>query len=317
MDLELDEVQEAVVASVRTILDRKAGAERARHLGAAGYDDELAEALHGAGFLDLATSPDAGPLAAALVVEEVSRSAGSVDIGSLALVAPLVLGDDRPARVALTTPFSTGAVRFASGADAVLVVGDREATLHPIAQVGLEPVESVYGYPFARVELPADGGRSLGSGSADRARTAWQIALAAEAAGALEAALAHTVQYVTERSQFGKPLGTLQAIQHRLAEAHIWVQGTAWLARVAAWRHDDPAASACAATYAVQAIRAVAADLHQLSGAIGFTTEFDLHIWTTRLWALRVELGGGRQHATSLARSQWFADRPELLLKGA
>lgn len=317
MDLELDETQTAIVSSVRTILGRLAGPTRARELGPAGFDEALADALRDAGFLDLATSADAGVLAAALVVEEVSRAAGAFDVGMEAVIGPMVLGDERPSRLAITTDRSRGPVRFAPGAEALLVVGDDDVKLHSLADGVVEPVETVYGYPFGHVDWDPAKGRSLGSATAALARSAWRVALAAEAAGALQAALDHTVEHLSGRHQFGKPLGSLQAVQHRLAEAHVWVQGSVWLARAAAWRSDDFAVSACAATHAAQTIKAVAADLHQLSGAIGFTTEFDLHVWTTRLWALRVEMGGGREHAIDLARRRWSGVGAEQLTKGA
>ena len=60
-----------------------------------------------------------------------------------------------------------------------------------------------------------------------------------------------------------------------------------------------------AAAYATQAAQVVGADLHQLSGAIGFTTEFDLHLWTTRLHGLRVELGGTTAHQLATTTANW------------
>lgn len=305
MDFELDDTQEAIVSSVRTLAARHAGAERARELGLASYDDTLADALRTAGFLDLATSDHAGPLAAALVIEEIARAAGCIDVGSLALVAPLVLGEDRPARVALLNGREPHPARYAPGSDAFLVLADDGVDLYGAADVDIEAVESVYGYPFGRVALRGAATRSLDQGTRQALVDAWRIALAAETAGLLSAALQHTIDHLKEREQFGRPLAALQAVQHRLAEAHIWVEGVGWLARAAAYHWGDSESAACAATYACSAIRAVAADLQQLSGAIGFTTEFDLHVWTTRLWALRVELDGAERHAADLSAARW------------
>jgi hypothetical protein len=53
------------------------------------------------------------------------------------------------------------------------------------------------------------------------------------------------------------------------------------------------------------AARTIAVDLHQLSGAIGFTEEYDLHLWTMRAQALRTELGGIGAHARAVTAGRW------------
>ena len=112
------------------------------------------------------------------------------------------------------------------------------------------------------------------------------------------------MRYLAEREQFGKPLGSLQALQHRLAESYVWVEALRWTARSAAWHATDEAA-ASAATYAAMAGRHVAAEMHQLSGAISFTAEYDLHLWTMRAQALRTEMGGIATHARALTHLRW------------
>ena len=63
--------------------------------------------------------------------------------------------------------------------------------------------------------------------------------------------------------------------------------------------------AAAAAAYAAEAAGSACLELHQMSGAIVFTREYDLHIWTLRLQALRLELGGARSHSLDLARARW------------
>ncbi|MFP6660304.1 MAG: acyl-CoA dehydrogenase, partial [Myxococcota bacterium] len=63
--------------------------------------------------------------------------------------------------------------------------------------------------------------------------------------------------------------------------------------------------SAVAASFAIEAAERVFADTHQLSGAIGFTHEHDLHVWSMRLQALRLELGGLSAHSREVARLRW------------
>jgi alkylation response protein AidB-like acyl-CoA dehydrogenase len=164
-------------------------------------------------------------------------------------------------------------------------------------------VESPYGYPYALLETTDV--ESFGPGSGRRLVNWWRVALAVEISGALDGAVGHTVRYLGERHQFNKPLGALQALQHRLAEAHVWAEGTRWLARRAAFEHASSELAAIAAAYAAQAAQIIGTDMHQLCGAIGFTTEFDLHLWTARLHALRVELGGVTAHQLATATAYW------------
>lgn len=293
--------QQAIADAVGTILARQAGPGRARSLGSGGHNDALLEALVSAGFLDLWHDETIGPLGAALVSQESSRHNARANVAVRALVAPAILGVEAPARVAVTRRDSTGPVRFGQYADVVLIVDGNEALAASVADVA--PVETPYGYPYAYVEPVEE--RSLGPGSGALVSNWWRVALAAEMSGALEGAVAHTVAYLTQRKQFNKPLGALQAVQHRLAEAYVWSEGAKWLSRSAAFHHAAPTHAAAAAAYAAQAAQLIGADAHQLSGAIGFTTEFDLQLWTARLHALRVELGGITAHQLATTTAHW------------
>ena len=116
------------------------------------------------------------------------------------------------------------------------------------------------------------------------------LARAAQLRGAMERVLAMTVAYASEREQFGRPLKRFQAIQHHLAE--IGGEAAATGAAVdAAAQACTPFALAAAKARASQAAGAVARLAHQVHGAIGYTVEHDLHVWTTRLWAWRDEYG--------------------------
>jgi alkylation response protein AidB-like acyl-CoA dehydrogenase len=123
----------------------------------------------------------------------------------------------------------------------------------------------------------------------------------------MDAALRFTVGYVTQREQFGRPIGSFQAVQHRLAECAIEVEGARWLAYEAAAAGAPAEAAACAAAYALAAAGRVHRETHQLSGAIGYTTEHELHVWSMRLQALRLELGGPGAQLRALARERWGA----------
>jgi alkylation response protein AidB-like acyl-CoA dehydrogenase len=123
----------------------------------------------------------------------------------------------------------------------------------------------------------------------------------------MRAALDVTLDYVKQRRQFGRAIGSFQALQHRLAECHVLAEGTRWLALEAAWQGACPEVAAGAAAYAAAAAARVFAETHQLSGAIGFTREHDLHVFSMRLVALGLELGGLAEHRRAAARAHWLA----------
>ncbi|MCB5167564.1 acyl-CoA/acyl-ACP dehydrogenase [Streptomyces bambusae] len=104
-------------------------------------------------------------------------------------------------------------------------------------------------------------------------------ALAAEAVGAAGQALARTVEYVKTREQFGRPIGSFQAVKHRLADLYVQVQAARSAAYYAAW---DPAQGPLALAQALEALRPAAAEAVQLHGGIGFTWEHEAHLYFKR-----------------------------------
>lgn len=303
MDLSYDSDQQAIVDAVETIMIRQAGPTRARSLGFGGHDDPLLRSLAESGFLDLWHDETIGPLGAVFVAEAASRHHARVNIAVRALVAPAMPGMDAPRRVAITHRGNRGPVRFGQHAEVLLIVDTDGDEAIAASVTASNPVDSPYGFPYAFVETADE--RRLGPGTSERLASWWRVAIAAEISGALDGALAHTVAYLSQRTQFGKTLGSLQGLQHRLAEHYVWAEGVRQLTRRAAYDGAPATGAAEAATYATQAAQLIGADTHQLSGAIGFTTEFDLHLWTTRLHGLRVEFGGVTAHQLAVARAHW------------
>lgn len=308
MDLELNEEQRAIVDSVGQLLERRAGAARAIELDAKGeVDGELDAELAEAGFTAIALNEGTGPLEAALVVEAVSAAAGVVSIGAEALVAPALLGRSLPGPVALTSLHHRGPVRFASHARSLLVDCGDEARLVSLEPGEARPVRSNFMLPMGRVDVDASRGESLGAGSGRKLRDWWRLALAAEASGAMGAALDLTVAYVKRRRQFGRAIGSFQAVQHRLAQCAVQREATRWLVYETAWRGAPSEAAATAAAYAAATSSLIFAETHQLSGAMGFTREHDLHVWSMRLQALRLEAGGVDGHQRAAAEARWLS----------
>ncbi|QES48788.1 acyl-CoA dehydrogenase [Streptomyces venezuelae] len=109
-------------------------------------------------------------------------------------------------------------------------------------------------------------------------RTAAAV-LAAEAAGAAGQALDRTVEYVRQREQFGRAVGSFQAVKHRLADLYVQVQAARSAAYYAAW---DPGQAGLALAQALEALRLTAGEAIQLHGGIGFTWEHDAHLYFKR-----------------------------------
>ncbi|MGA5044526.1 acyl-CoA dehydrogenase family protein [Streptomyces arboris] len=140
--------------------------------------------------------------------------------------------------------------------------------------------------PLARVELRDTAAELLGADDAPdvcgalaaTGRTAAAV-LAAETVGAAAGALARTVAYVKEREQFGRAIGSFQAVKHRLAGLYVRVEAARSAAYHAAW---DPAAGPLALAQALEAARTVAGEAVQLHGGIGFTWEHEAHLYVKR-----------------------------------
>lgn len=301
MDFELSPTQLAIREGVHALLARHAGAARAREIEAAGYDPELEQALIEAGYLDMFGDDDAGPLASTLLVEDVAAALGSAAIGAMALVGPaLGLGTSS---FAIARGGAVSPVRFGASVERLLRIGEHDVAVHSIAAA--EPIESYWGYGFARVE-PGECLETL-SGSATAATSWWKLATLAELLGAVGAAFDLTLAHVTSRIQFGRPIGAFQAIQHRLAQLKVRIEGARWLIYRAAWEGASREAVLVAVAYAVPMGRLAVREAHQMNGAMGLTDEYDLRLWTTRAAALLAELGSVTDVQVEIATSRWSA----------
>jgi len=305
VDFEPSDDQREIAEAVEALLARHAGASRAIELAAKDdYDFELERALEDAGFLDLASGEGTGPLEAALLVEAAARHAAVAAVAGRALVAPALALDARGG-VALAGSEDAAPIRYGAHAHTLVFCDGDVARVVRVEPGDVAPVRSSFGYPMGRVrEGLAARGEPLAPGSAAVLRRWWRVALAAEAAGSMRAALDLTVDYLKQRRQFGRPIAAFQAVQHRLAECHVHVEGARWLAREAAWQGAPAEAAALAAAHALAAAGRVFAETHQLSGATGYTREHDLHVHSMRLQALRLELGGvgAQRRAPAAAR---------------
>jgi alkylation response protein AidB-like acyl-CoA dehydrogenase len=109
------------------------------------------------------------------------------------------------------------------------------------------------------------------------------------------------VDYAGQRSQFGKPIGSFQAIKHRCADMMVMLETSRTAGYYAAWAlaHDAPdraAAVSMAKAYCGEAARFICNEGLQIHGGIGFTWEFDLHLYLRRAKALEYAFGDASHH---------------------
>ncbi len=307
MDFEWNDDQRAILAAVDALCAQHAGPARAIQLDAkADWDEPLDAALSEAGFSEVALgAPETGTLEAALVVAEVARHAGTLPVGAQVLVAPMLVGRVVPGPVALVSLAHPGPVRFGAHARTALVDCGDEARLVALSPGDGAPVRSNFMLPVGTLALSSSSGESLGTDSGEALRSWWRVALAAELYGTMQAALEITVAYVKRRRQFGRAIGSFQALQHRLAMCTVLVEGTRWLALEAASQDVPGESAATAAAYAAEAANQLFRETHQLTGAMGFTREHDLHVFSMRLAALRLELGGASAHRRAITAQRW------------
>jgi len=160
------------------------------------------------------------------------------------------------------------------------------------------------------VSVPADA--RLGEGEPawpglQRALQRASVALAAEQVGGAARCLELAVAHAKQRVQFGKPIGAFQALKHKMADMMVQVESARSATYYAACVADDdadalPAASAMAKAAASDAYTFCAAQALQIFGGIGFTWEYDLHLYFKRARSSAVLLGDSAWHRERLAQ---------------
>jgi alkylation response protein AidB-like acyl-CoA dehydrogenase len=198
-------------------------------------------------------------------------------------------------------------VAQAGACDALLLFAGAEVHLVPRAQVELEPLRSVDGARhLARVRwTPSETTLVVGGDEGQRAHDAAfdraALGAAATLIGLSRRMLDMTVQHATERHQFGVPIGSFQAVKHHLADASLAVEFAEPLVLRAAnsIAHrvpDAPVHVSMAKAKASTAALGAASTCLQVHGAIGYTVEFDLHLFMKRAWALAARYGDAELH---------------------
>jgi alkylation response protein AidB-like acyl-CoA dehydrogenase len=202
-----------------------------------------------------------------------------------------------------------GVVEHAAGASLFVLEADDGLHLVDRDVVDIEPVRSVDGSRrLARVSWTPSSSTRMAGGrpAAERANDRAAVGAAAELCGLSDRMIELTVDYAGQRKQFGVPIGSFQAIKHHLADAALALE----FAKPVVWRaayslaHDLPDASihaSMAKAAASDAAQSVCDAALQCHGAIGYTVEYDLHLFMKRSWALIRRSGDARLHRRRVA----------------
>jgi 3-oxochol-4-en-24-oyl-CoA dehydrogenase len=299
------------------------------------------DGLAGLGLFGVAVPEDDGGAGGSIedlsaMVEEAAKALVPGPVATTAL-ATLVVSDpqllaalasgERTAGVALdgqvefdeATSRASGTLPWVLGADVdglLLVPAGGKWLLVDAAAggVAVEPLQATdFSRPLARVELTSASASVLDA-AADRVADLAATVLSAEAAGVTRWALDTAVAYAKVREQFGKPIGSFQAIKHLCAEMLCRAEQVAVAAADAARAAEDSdhrqlsIAAAIAAGIGIDAAKANVKDCIQVLGGIGITWEHDAHLYLRRAYGIGQFLGGP---------ARWLRRTAELTQAGA
>ena len=196
----------------------------------------------------------------------------------------------------------------ANGLTQFLVATDAPGvTIEPLGSVDL--VRRFATVHFDAVTMASDRVVGVVDGAADAAARQLQLAVVlqcAETVGALDRVLEFTLEYLADRTSFGRPLASYQALKHRIADMDMWLEashGITELAAVAVQERADDVDEvvSAAASYVGDHATEVVQECTQLHGGIGVTWEHDLHLYLRRLTLHRSLHGTPAQHREHLA----------------
>ena len=320
----LDEDREALRSTARDLLAELCPPAVVREAWTQAPDRSPWDALADAGAMGVLVQESEGGLGLdetylVPVLEEAGRAALPHPLTETALVAaPLGaagtmvatdLGVAGPTRD--TDPGAAGAiVPAATYAEAFLLRSDDGLRLYEADELEIEPVETVDASRHCARVRPLAPGELVTDDSApvEAAFERGVLGTSAELLGLSRTMLELAVDYAAQRHQFGKPVGSFQAVKHHLANARIQIEFAAPAVLYAAYAVTHGLADASRAVSQAKWLATNAAAVTgraslQCHGAIGYTTEYDLHLYLKRSWALARSWGGADFHADRVAAS--------------
>ncbi|MEU3076275.1 acyl-CoA dehydrogenase family protein [Streptomyces laurentii] len=295
MDFRLTDDQRALVRGIRDLVGRRFGPDALRAAagadGAGELDRGLWRELGAAGFFALRLPEDAGGVGlglpeAALLFEEAGRALLPGPLVATHLAAGRVPGAAEG--TAVVTRADGGLVEWLDAADVVLGVGDG-VTPRPLRSV--DPLTPLHRLAYARLD----------TGDVPDAHEA-SLLTAAEQLGSAGRTTALAVAHARVREQFGRPIGSFQAVKQLCA--HMLVRTEVARAAVyAAAVTADPVEIAGARLLADEAAAECARDCLQVHGGMGFTWEAEVHLHLKRAWVRAARGLGGAVAEEAVAES--------------
>jgi alkylation response protein AidB-like acyl-CoA dehydrogenase len=299
----LDEQQRDFAASIDAALGAAdlPGAVRAWSAGDAAPGRKVWEQLANLGVTALAVPEkfdglDADPVDLVVALERLGRWCVPGPVAESIAVAPVLLADDdRCAELAsgeliatVALPPDTPRAVDAETAGLVLLATDEGVSEGATGEwhQSVDPSRRLYDVTATGDSWPADVKRAYEFGA---------LATSAQLVGAAEALLNDAVDYAKQRTQFGRAIGSYQAIKHKLADVHIAIELARPLVYGAALSLVPRNVSAAKAAASEAGLLAARSAL-QTYGAIGFTQEHDLSLWLLRVQALRSAWGTPEAH---------------------
>ena len=311
MDFELSDDQLALRDAARELLDKQAPIERVRRQADSGdpFDRELWRAMVDQGWLDL-EALGLGSFEATVLLEQVGRHLAPVPYlhTTLAAAALRRAGEDDLA-AGLTTGARIGTVGWrddpvvhADVADVVVRASPDGVWLHDGHHAAEPSMDRTRTLSWVHAEGRPIGGSDDAAALLDRAA----IAHAAEMLGGAERVLELTTDYAKDRVQFGKPIGSFQAVKHRCADMLVDVEGMRSAVYWAAWclgadHADTSIAASTAKVWCAEAAKRVMASGLQVHGGVGFTWEHPLHRYYKRALWIQAFGGFASAHRTVVA----------------
>jgi hypothetical protein len=309
MKFSFDDDQIAFRDAVRDLLSKECPPEAVRQPNRAAWD-----ALSEMGVLGILAPEAHGGMALderwlVMLLEECGYAGLPQPIVETAAVTMPLVADQVDGGAIITTDFGGPIVPYAAEADELLLAdGSASMVLVTGEDVVVEAVETVDRARWAgRVAWEPGVARGV-AGDRDLAfdRGAWGTA--AFLIGLSQRMLDITVAYVSEREQFGVPIGSFQAVKHHLADATLQLSFARPAVYRAAW---SLATNSPDRTRDVSMAKAMASDAAQLMGrkalqchgAIGYTEEADLHLFLKRSWALARSWGDAAWHRDRIGTS--------------
>ncbi|THV13284.1 acyl-CoA dehydrogenase [Nocardioides caeni] len=320
----LSEEQAELASTVRSLLDKRAdsAAVRAASTSEAGHDEALWSALCeqiGVAALPIPEEYDgfgASFFETAVVLEELGRSlAPSPLLATVVATEALLAGGTDEAKARLLPRIAAGEIVTVVLGDGPVLDGDRAGIVLAVRDDELVEVEGAaatwaesmdQSIRLAHVDLSTATLTPIGDGESARARAelVGAAATTALAVGLNDRAVAMTVAYAKERVQFGRPIGSFQALKHRMADMLALTEqsrSASWAASYALADGDaDPGTAAfqvhAAASYTLDAAARIAGECVQLHGGIAITWEHDAHLVFKRAHALGQLFGAPHRH---------------------